>query len=97
MAFPRASEAFTALGLTASVPADLCTATRAGANVIKIDALMEDAGSEQPCGRRPGSDFQSLHRKKRVRRLNLKNTSGNSIFRRLAKKVDVVVENSAPT
>jgi formyl-CoA transferase len=32
-----------------------------GANVIKIDALMEDAAGEQPDGPRYGSDFQNLH------------------------------------
>jgi len=35
-----------------------------GANVIKIDALLEDAGGEQPGGPRQGSDFQNLHRNK---------------------------------
>ena len=32
-----------------------------GANVIKIDALLEDGGGEQPGGPRQGSDFQNLH------------------------------------
>jgi hypothetical protein len=43
-----------------------------GANVIKIDALLEDAAGEQPGGPRQGSDFQNLHRNKRAMALNLK-------------------------
>jgi hypothetical protein len=37
-----------------------------GANVLKIDALIEDAAGEQPGGPRHGSDFQNLHRNKRA-------------------------------
>jgi hypothetical protein len=33
------------------------------ANVIKIDALVEDAAGEQPSGPSHGSDFQNLHRR----------------------------------
>jgi hypothetical protein len=36
-------------------------AGRLGPNVIKIDALLEDAGSEQLGGPRHDSDFQNLH------------------------------------
>jgi crotonobetainyl-CoA:carnitine CoA-transferase CaiB-like acyl-CoA transferase len=67
-----------------------------GANVIKIDALMEDAAGEQPGGPRHGSDFQNLHRNKRAMTLNLKDTKGLEVFRRLAEKADVVVENFRP-
>jgi crotonobetainyl-CoA:carnitine CoA-transferase CaiB-like acyl-CoA transferase len=64
-----------------------------GANVIKIDALLEDAGSEQLGGPRHGSDFQNLHRDKRAMTLNLKDPGGLDVFKRLARKADVVVEN----
>jgi crotonobetainyl-CoA:carnitine CoA-transferase CaiB-like acyl-CoA transferase len=67
-----------------------------GANVIKIDALTEDAGGEQPGGPRSGSDFQNLHRNKRAITLNLKDAEGLAVFKRLAKKADVIVENFRP-
>ena len=56
---------------------DLRAAARGlGANVIKIDALPEDAAGEQPAGPRQGSDFQNLHRNKRAMMLNLKDPKG---------------------
>ncbi|KIZ40203.1 CaiB/BaiF CoA transferase family protein, partial [Rhodopseudomonas palustris] len=67
-----------------------------GANVIKIDALTEDAGGEQPGGPRHGADFQNLHRNKRAITLNLKDPQGLAVFRRLVAKADVVVENFRP-
>jgi formyl-CoA transferase len=67
-----------------------------GANVIKIDALTEDAGGEQPGGPRSGSDFQNLHRNKRAMMLNLKSAEGLAVFKRMAAKADVVVENFRP-
>jgi crotonobetainyl-CoA:carnitine CoA-transferase CaiB-like acyl-CoA transferase len=67
-----------------------------GANVIKIDALTEDAGGEQPGGPRRGSDFQNLHRNKRAMTLNLKDERGLAVFKRLAARADVVVENFRP-
>ena len=67
-----------------------------GANVIKIDALTEDAGGEQPGGPRNGSDFQNLHRNKRAMTLNLKDPAGLAVFKRLVAKADVVVENFRP-
>jgi crotonobetainyl-CoA:carnitine CoA-transferase CaiB-like acyl-CoA transferase len=67
-----------------------------GANVIKIDALLEDAAGEQPGGPRQGSDFQNLHRNKRAMTLNLKDPKGLEVFRRLAENANVVVENFRP-
>src|SRR5204862_1890936 len=67
-----------------------------GANVIKIDALLEDAAGEQPGGPRQGSDFQNLHRNKRAMALNLKDPRGLAVFMRLAAKADVVIENFRP-
>ena len=71
MPFPRASQAltrFTVLDLTRVRSGPTCVRQLAdwGANVIKIDALMEDAAGEQPGGPRRGSDFQNLHRNKRA-------------------------------
>jgi crotonobetainyl-CoA:carnitine CoA-transferase CaiB-like acyl-CoA transferase len=70
MPFPRASQAlsrFTVLDLTRVRSGPTCVRQLAdwGANVIKIDALTEDAAGEQPGGPRHGSDFQNLHRNKR--------------------------------
>src|SRR3954453_948033 len=101
MAFPRASQAlsrFTVLDLTRVRSGPTCVRQLAdwGANVIKIDALMEDAPGEQPGGPRHGSDFQNLHRNKRAMTLNLKDPRGVEVFRRLVQKADVVVENFRP-
>ena len=101
MPFPRASQAlsrFTVLDLTRVRAGPTCVRQLAdwGANVIKIDALLEDAGGEQLGGARRGSDFQNLHRNKRAMTLNLKDPRGLETFKRLAKKADVVVENFRP-
>jgi crotonobetainyl-CoA:carnitine CoA-transferase CaiB-like acyl-CoA transferase len=65
-----------------------------GANVININALFEDAAGEQPGCPRQGSDFQNLQCNKRAMTLNPK---GLDVFRHLAEKVDVIVENFLPT
>lgn len=101
MTFPRASDAlsrFTVLDLTRvrSGPTAVRQLADWGANVIKIDALTDDAGGEQPGGPRHGSDFQNLHRNKRAVTLNLKDPRGLEVFLRLAAKADVVVENFRP-
>src|SRR5438270_4591254 len=101
MPVPRASQAlscFTVLDLTRVRAGPTCVRQLAdwGAKVIKIDALMEDMGGEQPGGPRSGSDFQNLHRNKRAMTLNLKDPKGLEVFRRLAEKADVVVENFRP-
>src|SRR3979409_2625054 len=88
MAFPRASQAlsrFTVLDLTRVRSGPTCVRQLAdwGANVVKIDALTEDAAGEQPGGPRHGSDFQNLHRNKRAMTLNLKDPKGGAVFRRL--------------
>ena len=101
MPFPHASEAlsrFTVLDLTRVRSGPTCVRQLAdwGATVIKIDALTEDSGGEQPGGPRHGSDFQNLHRNKRAMTLNLKDERGLAVFKRLAAKADVVVENFRP-
>src|SRR6202451_1384270 len=101
MPFPRASQAlarFTVLDLTRVRSGPTCVRQLAdwGANVIKIDALLEEAGGEQLGGPRHGSDFQNLHRNKRAMTLNLKDPKGLDVFKRLVAKADVVVENFRP-
>ncbi|WP_315781618.1 MULTISPECIES: CaiB/BaiF CoA-transferase family protein [unclassified Bradyrhizobium] len=100
MAFPRASKAlsrFTVLDLTRVRAGPTCARQFAdwGANVIKIDAMMENGG-EALGGPRRGSDFQNLHRNKRAMTLNLKDPKGVDVFMRLAKQADVVIENYRP-
>jgi crotonobetainyl-CoA:carnitine CoA-transferase CaiB-like acyl-CoA transferase len=101
MPSPRASQAlsrFTVLDLTRVRSGPTCVRQLAdwGANVIKIEALLEDAGGEQLGGARSGPDFQNLHRNKRAMALNLKDPRGLDTFKRLVKKADVVVENFRP-
>jgi crotonobetainyl-CoA:carnitine CoA-transferase CaiB-like acyl-CoA transferase len=100
MPIPHASQAlsrFTVLDLTRVRAGPTCARQFAdwGANVIKIDALMENAG-EQLGGPRRGPDFQNLHRNKRAMTLNLKDPKGVETFMRLVKKADVVIENFRP-
>ena len=101
MPIPHASQAlsrFTVLDLTRVRAGPTCVRQLAdwGANVVKIDALLEEAGGEQMGGPRHGSDFQNLHRNKRAMALNLKNPKGLEVFHRLAGKADVIVENFRP-
>ena len=64
-----------------------------GADVIKIEAPADGAEMGGP---RNGPDFQNLHRNKRSLTLNLKSDDGMKIFRQLADKADVIVENFRP-
>lgn len=101
MPFPSASTAlarFTVLDLTRvrSGPTAVRQLADWGANVIKIEALIEGASGEQPGGPRQGSDFQNLHRNKRAIALDLKKSEGLATFLRLVAKADVVVENFRP-
>ena len=100
MPISRASQAlarFTVLDLTRVRAGPTCVRQLAdwGANVVKIDAILEDGG-EQLGGPRHGSDFQNLHRNKRAMALNLKKPEGLEVFKRLVEKADVVVENFRP-
>jgi formyl-CoA transferase len=65
-----------------------------GAQVIKIEA--PPGPGEGLGGPRHGPDFQNLHRNKRSLTLDLKAPEGIEIFRKLAGKADVVVENFRP-
>jgi formyl-CoA transferase len=66
-----------------------------GADVIKIEMPDGVEGGDMG-GPRHGPDFQNLHRNKRSVTLNLKEREGIEIFRALARKADVVVENYRP-
>ena len=66
-----------------------------GADVIKIEEPGgDDAGGMG--GPRAGPDFQNLQRNKRALTLNLKSAEGVEVFKQLAARSDVVVENFRP-
>ena len=67
-----------------------------GADVIKIEAPEKIDSSKGMGGARDGPDFQNIHRNKRGITLNLKDPGGLEVFKRLAEKADVVVENFRP-
>ena len=101
MPFVPASSAlkrFTVLDLTRvrSGPTAVRQLADWGANVIKIEMPEGLEPGDAPGGPRQGSDFQNLHRNKRSMTLNLKSPEGVEIFKTLAKKADVIVENFRP-
>ena len=67
-----------------------------GADVIKIEAPPGVDPNEGMSGSRQGSDMQNLHRNKRSVTLNLKTQKGLAVFKAMAGKADVVVENFRP-
>ena len=67
-----------------------------GANVIKIELPESAEGDDGIGGMRSGPDFQNLHRNKRGITLDLKTPGGIAVFKRLAEKADVIVENFRP-
>jgi crotonobetainyl-CoA:carnitine CoA-transferase CaiB-like acyl-CoA transferase len=98
MPFEPASDVlspYTVLDLTRVRSGPTCVRQLAdwGANVIKIEDPSDKAGLGGP---RSGSDFQNLHRNKRSMTLNLKSKQGVEIFKRLAERADVIVENYRP-
>lgn len=62
-----------------------------GADVIRIQP--PDNGDEEVIGRRDGSDYQNMHRGKRVVTLDLKTEEGYTAFLKLVERADVLVEN----
>ena len=82
---------YTVLDLTRarSGPTAVRQLAEMGANVVKIEARTDIEGDSS----RNGFDFQNLHRNKRSMTLDLKKPDGVAIFKRLAAKADVIVEN----
>src|SRR5256884_3735010 len=66
-----------------------------GADVIKIEPR-PSMESKTRGGPRHGPDFKTRHRNKRSITLNLKDKEGVTIFMKLVKPADVVVENYRP-
>ena len=101
MPIPSASTAlkrFTVLDLTRVRSGPTCVRQLAdwGANVIKVEMPDALTDGEQMGGARNGSDFQNLHRNKRSLSLNLKDPDGLTVFKKLARTADVIVENFRP-
>ena len=95
---PPASEALTqlfVLDLTRVRSGPTCVRQLAdwGANVVKVEMPVDGA---QLGGPRSGPDFQNLHRNKQSLSLNLKSEKGREVFRKLADRADVIVENFRP-
>jgi formyl-CoA transferase len=66
-----------------------------GAQAIKIEMPGGRSGDGMG-GNRHGFDFQNLHRNKRSMTLNLRDPEGVAIFKKLARDVDIIVENYRP-
>ena len=101
MAAPQASTAlasFTVLDLTRvrSGPTAVRQLADWGANVVKIEMPAHLEDPDPMGGPRDGADFMNLHRNKRSLTLDLKSSAGQALFRRLATRADVVVENFRP-
>jgi crotonobetainyl-CoA:carnitine CoA-transferase CaiB-like acyl-CoA transferase len=65
-----------------------------GAQVIKIE--MPGSDDTPDFMDRHSPDFQNLHRNKRSMTLNLKHPEGLDVFKQLARRADVIVENYRP-
>lgn len=63
-----------------------------GAEVV---AIQPPAGAGDVLARQ-GSDYQNLHRNKRIISLDLKSPAGHAAFLKLAERADVLVENMRP-
>jgi formyl-CoA transferase len=89
---------YTVLDLTRVRAGPTCVRQLAdwGANVIKIELPAEIEGKGALGGPRSGPDFQNLHRNKRSITLNLKDSDGVAILKKLIEKTDVIVENYRP-
>jgi crotonobetainyl-CoA:carnitine CoA-transferase CaiB-like acyl-CoA transferase len=101
MPAPKASSAlarFTVLDLTRGRAGPTAARQLAdwGANVIKVELPEHLEIGDALGGPRHGPDFQNLHRNKRSITIDLKSPAGAALFRRLAAKADVVVENFRP-
>src|SRR5215467_13994710 len=101
MPFRPASDAlkrFTVLDLTRvrSGPTAVRQLADWGANVIKIEMPEGMEPGDAPGGPRHGSDFQNVQRNKRGMTLNLKSPDGVALFKKMAEKADVIVENFRP-
>ena len=67
-----------------------------GADVVKIEVPPSAGDANDLGGPRDGSDFQNLQRNRRSVTIDLKHPEGRALFLRLARTVDVVVENFRP-
>ena len=89
---------YTVLDLTRNRSGPTCVRQLAdwGANVIKVEQppLLDD--DDSPFADRLGPDFQNLQRNRRSMTINLKSPEGVALFKKLAERADVIVENFRP-
>jgi crotonobetainyl-CoA:carnitine CoA-transferase CaiB-like acyl-CoA transferase len=97
--FPTALEGIRVLDVTQVMAGPFCTMMLAdlGATVIKIEPPAGDSTRQMPgaCGTDSPS-FNAVNRGKRSVVLNLKQAEGRSVFARLARASDILVENYRP-
>ena len=67
-----------------------------GANVIKVELPESIQPTQGPGAPRHSSDFQNLQRNRRGLTLNLKDSAGVAVLKRVIEKTDVLVENFRP-
>jgi len=67
-----------------------------GANVIAVEPPPKPGDADPHVGPRAGSDYQNLNRNRRGITLDLKHPEGVAVFKRLAERADVVLENFRP-
>jgi crotonobetainyl-CoA:carnitine CoA-transferase CaiB-like acyl-CoA transferase len=67
-----------------------------GAQVIQVEAPVNVMAGDGFGGARHGADFQNLHRGKRSLCINLKESAGIDLLKRLVATADVLVENFRP-
>lgn len=93
-------EGLTVLDLSRVLAGPYCTMVLAdmGANVIKIEepGKGDDARQYYPYINNVSAYFMSLNRNKKSITINLKTIEGKEIFKKLALRADVVVENFRP-
>jgi len=89
---------YTVLDLTRNRSGPTCVRQLAdwGANVIKVEQPPQLDEDDSPFADRLGPDFQNLQRNRRSMTINLKSPEGVALFKKLAERADVIVENFRP-
>ena len=89
---------YTVLDLTRNRSGPTCVRQLAdwGANVIKVEQPPQLDDDDSPFADRLGPDFQNLQRNRRSMTINLKSPEGVALFKKLAERADVIVENFRP-
>jgi formyl-CoA transferase len=94
----RALEGLLVLDVTQVMAGPFCAMQLAdfGADVIKVEPPSGDSTRRWGRGSTDSAEFNAVNRGKRGIVLNLKTPPGQDVFRRLARRADVVIENFRP-